>query len=138
MEQAHHLYIQWIAFFETSPRERQFSRFMFAPKTCLYAHIWVEFNFSEHVLNMCKDTGLLLHTGDIKWTRNSLCFLADVSRLLGERITIQRVMFYTPTRCPTLCGIEALCLDIVAGRTSQRRICSPGTGGQQEVCRKCS
>lgn len=98
----------------------------------------MEFNFNEHVLSMCKDTRLLLCTGVIEWTRNSLCSLADVSRLLGERMTVQRVMFYTHAKCQTLCGIEAICFKNVAGMTSQRRVCSPGTGGQQEVCGKCS
>lgn len=43
----------------------------------------------------------MLYTGDIK-TRDSLCFLADVSRLLGEMITIQRVRFYNHGKCQTL------------------------------------
>lgn len=62
--------------------------------------------------------------------------MADVSTLLRERITFQRVKFYTYAKCQKLYGIEAMCFDNIAGMTSQRRVHSPGTGGQQEVCTK--
>lgn len=55
--------------------------------------------FTKHVTKT-----QVLHTGAVRANQKQPRSLADVSRLLGETVTIQRGRFYDCGKCQTLCG----------------------------------
>lgn len=105
---------------------------MFALTSFLYAYVWVELNFNEHLLSM-----LLRHRPYVMYRRYKnkqetvSVFLQMFPGCWVRWLQFRGLGFIIMVNAKRYGGIEAMHSDNVARMISQRRVCSPAQKGSK-------